>query len=69
MSDDTRNDIRALLKRFGIRADEAIIRHLATQAGNTALKLRCTLEDVTDYGDAPPSEPLHVLVEGEVNLR
>jgi len=66
MSEETRKDIRALLKRFGIRADEAIIQHLATQAENQTLQLRCTLEDRTDYGDAPPQSPLSGVVEGQI---
>ncbi len=68
MSDDTRMDIRALLKRFGIRADEAIIQHLATHPDGPALRLRCTLEDLTDYGDSAPSEPLSVEEEGEIRF-
>ncbi len=52
MNEATRQDIRALLKRFGIKADEHVTAHLETTGGGAALALRITLEDVTDYGDA-----------------
>lgn len=66
MSEENRKDIRMLLKRFGVQADEAIVRHLAVLGGGVPLRLRCTLEDLTDYGDRSPDSPLSVVVEGEI---
>lgn len=69
MSEENRKDIRMLLKRFGVQADEAIVRHLALTGDGVSLKLRCTLEDLTDYGDRPPASPLGVVVEGEIQAQ
>jgi hypothetical protein len=66
MGEDFRDDIRQLLKEFGVRADGAIVAHLARAAGNQPLQLRCTLEDLTDYAGQPPAPPLHLVVEGTV---
>jgi len=68
MEDNARQDIRRLLKTFGIQADEAIMAHLAQQTGVAALQLRLTLEDVTDYGENPPARPLGLEIEGEVRV-
>tara|TARA_Y100001936_G_scaffold80690_1_gene79253 strand:- start:397 stop:606 length:210 start_codon:yes stop_codon:yes gene_type:complete len=52
MSDDMcKKDIRALLKTFGVMADEAIVGHIAKNPSAEILKLKVTLEDMTDYGD------------------
>lgn len=66
MSEENRKDIRMLLKRFGVQADEAVVRHLALLGDGVPLRLRCTLEDLTDYGERAPSSPLGVVVEGEI---
>lgn len=67
MAEETSSDdIRRLLKTFGIRADEAIVAHLARQPGEKPLRVRLTLTDLTDYGDSPPAEPLHLDIEGDV---
>jgi len=66
MEGSSRDDIRRLLKGFGIAADEAIISHLARSQGPRPLHLRITLQDLTDYQGAPPQEPLHLEIEGEV---
>ena len=66
MEESSRGDVRSLLKTFGIQADEAVIAHLARNPGDTSLRLRLLLEDLTDYGDAPPDRPLRVDVEGDV---
>lgn len=66
MGSTSRDDIRTLLKTFGIQADEAIIRHLARTPGDQPLQLRLTLEDVTSSGEAPPAEALHLMIEGEI---
>ena len=66
MDDLSRNDIRKLLKNFGILADEAIMAHLERASGGRPLHLRLTMTDLTDYGDAPPDKKLHLEVEGQV---
>jgi len=66
MDDNTRQDIRALLKSFGIQADETISGYLDRAPGEGPLHLRITLADLTDYGSTPPAEPLHLEIEGQV---
>jgi len=66
MDDEIRGDIRKLLKTFGVKADETILAYLAAHREGAPLKLRVTLEDVTDYGPNPPAERLRFTVEGEV---
>lgn len=66
MEESSRADIRRLLKTFGIRADEAIIAHLARNPAETPLQLRVTLQDITDYGETPPDTPLGFEIEGEI---
>ena len=50
MEETTRNDIRRLLKVFGVQADEALMAHLDKHPGVPVLHLRITLEDLTEYG-------------------
>ncbi len=52
MSEETRQDIRALLKRFGIKADEHITAYLEKAGDGPDLTLRLTVEDAGG-GDAP----------------
>ncbi|MGD8632884.1 MAG: hypothetical protein PVF85_04890 [Anaerolineales bacterium] len=67
MSEDTaRDDIRKLLKTFGIQADEAVIRHLERMPEAKTLKVRLRLEDLTDYGNRVPDKPLMLSIEGEI---
>ncbi len=66
MEDSGRDDIRRLLKSFGIKADEVVIAHLARHPGEIPLQIRLILEDQTDYGDHPPENPLHLEIEGEI---
>lgn len=66
MEDTSRNDIRRLLKIFGVQADEKILRHLIENPYAPALKLRLKIEDLTDYGDHPPTQPLTFQVEREI---
>jgi hypothetical protein len=66
MDETTRKDIRALLKTFGIQADEAISVHLADAPGEQPLRLRITLEDLTDYGGSSPGKDLRVVVGGQI---
>lgn len=66
MSDDpTRDDIRKLLKTFGVGADEAIMEYLAIAPGDEPLRLRVTLEDVSTY-NVEPDERLYYSIEAEV---
>jgi hypothetical protein len=66
MGEGSRDDIRQLLKEFGVRADEAIVAHLVRAAGTRPLRHRCTLEDLTEYGGEEPPHRLHLEVEGTV---
>lgn len=66
MNEDSRNDIRRLLKSFGVKADEALTAYLEKNPGNKPLHVRVVLEDLTDYGDAAPAEPLYLEIEGEI---
>ena len=67
MSDATREDIRRLLKNFGIQADDAIQAYLDRLPGGIpSIHLRITLEDLTEYGDEPPVGKLHLEIEGSV---
>lgn len=67
MDDNSRKDIRALLKTFGVKADEAIIGHLAKNPQVTKLKLKVSLEDLTDYGSSTPSDTLSLEIESQIN--
>ena len=67
MDDNSRKDIRALLKTFGVKADESIVGHLAKYPEVSHLNLKVTLEDVTDYGTSTPSETLSLEIDGEIN--
>ena len=66
MGEQSQNDIRRLLKMFGVQTDEAVMAHLARTPGSGSLRVRLVLEDLTDYGGSPPDEPLRVTFEGEV---
>jgi len=66
MNESSRDDIRRLLKTFGIQADEAIVAHLARNPGEGSLRVRLMLEDLTNYGNSPPDRPLRLEIEGEV---
>lgn len=66
MEESSRTDMRRLLKQFGIQADEAVIAHLARNPGAGPLRLRLTLEDLTDYGASPPAQPLGMMIEGKI---
>lgn len=67
---NTRQDeIRRLLRAFGIQADEVIQAHAGNARGVERLKLRVVLEDITDYGGTSPAGPARLLeVEGEVEV-
>jgi hypothetical protein len=66
MQETSRNDIRRLLKAFGIQADETMSAHMERHPEPEKLQIRLILEDLTDYGDSPPDEPLHLELEGEI---
>ncbi len=66
MDETTRNDIRRLLKVFGVQADEALMAHLDKHPELPTLRVRITLEDLTDYGAGALADPLTFQVEGEV---
>jgi len=66
MEETSRDDIRRILKTFGIQADEAIVTHLARNPGSNPLQIRISLEDRTDYGGKTPESPLFLEIEGEV---
>lgn len=66
MGETSRDDIRRLLKTFGVKADEVIIAHLARTPGEQPLRVRVTLADLTDYGSKPPATPLHLEIEGAI---
>ena len=65
MPSNAHEDIRKLLKEFGLTADETVSAYLIQQNVDRPLRLRIVLEDITVY-ETPPSEPLRVIVEGEV---
>ena len=66
MEDNSRKSIRRILKSFGIKADETLVAYLALNPNIAALKIRITLEDLTDYGDSPPQIPLSVTIDDEI---
>ena len=66
MEDTTRMDIRRLLKTFGVKADELIMAHVMNNPDALPLRVKVTLEDLTDYGDHSPAEPLELVVEGMI---
>jgi hypothetical protein len=66
MESSSRDDIRRLLKAFGIEADEAMVKHLVRAPGEDPLLVRLVLEDLTDYGDSPPDEVLRLEMTGEI---
>jgi hypothetical protein len=66
MGEQTRKDIRKLLKQFGVQADEAITAHLERLPDDRPLEVRITLEDITDYGASSPDEALHLEIEGQI---
>jgi hypothetical protein len=65
MPSNAHEDIRKLLKEFGLTADETVSAYLIEERPDRPLRLRIVLEDVTRY-DSAPSRPLRVEVEGEV---
>jgi hypothetical protein len=67
MSSTSRDEIRKLLKSFGIAVDEAVIAYLAKNPEVTQLELRLILEDRTDYQGFSPTERLQYELEGTIH--
>jgi len=67
MEDNSRKDIRRMLKVFGIKADETLVAYLAKHPELDSLHIRITLEDVTDYSDSAPLESITFSVEEEIH--
>ena len=66
MEETSRDDMRRLLKAFGVKADETVIAPLARTRPNRPLRIALVLEDRTDYAGNPPSERLQLEIEGEI---
>ncbi len=66
MDDQSRKDIRRILKTFGIRADELLVAHLARNPALSKLRVKITLEDMTEYDDSPDVEPANLVIEDEI---
>lgn len=67
MPSDSHEDIRRLLKEFGLTADETVSAYLIEEKPSRPLHLRIVLEDLTEY-DSPPQRPLRVEIEGRVSV-
>jgi hypothetical protein len=65
MPSTSHDDIRKLLKEFGLTADETVTAYIIEHKPSQPLRLRITLEDLTEY-ESPPQERLEVTVEGTV---
>ncbi len=65
MRNGAHDDIRKLLKEFGLTADETVSAYLIENKPRQPLKLRITLEDLTDYSKTP-AKPLRVDIEGTI---
>ena len=59
------DDVRKLLKEFGVTADETIMAYMIEQKPKRPLHLRIVLEDVTEY-ESPPAQALRLEVSGTV---
>jgi hypothetical protein len=66
MEETIQNDIRKLLRTFGVKADQAIHAYLENNPEIPAIKVRLVLEDLTEYESEQPANKLHLEVEGEV---
>ena len=65
MPSNAHDDIRKLLKEFGLTADETVSAYLIEEKPSRPLRLRIVLEDITEYENSP-SQALRVEVSGEV---
>ena len=64
MKSSTHDDIRKLLKEFGLTADETVSAYIIENKPTQPLRLRIVLEAVTEGAVV---SPLRVEVEGTVN--
>ena len=65
LNEHGRQDIRKLLKRFGIEADKSVTAYLGKHPDYSELRVRLTLEDITQYDDAAQvMEPL--VIDGSI---
>ena len=64
--DNSRKDIRRILKTFGIGADESMVAHLARNPVISSIRVRITLEDVTEYSQDPQPEKMQFTIEDEI---
>ena len=65
MVSSAHDDVRRLLKEFGVSADETVMAYIIEQKPKRPLQIRIVLEDVTQY-DAPPPPALRLEVSGTV---
>ena len=65
MVSSAHDDVRRLLKEFGVSADETIMAYIIEQKPKRPLQIRIVLEDVTEYDAAPP-QVLRLEVSGTV---
>lgn len=64
----TNDDIRRLLRTFGVQADEVMQAHVRSARAVDMLRFRIVLEDITDYGGGGTEQPPRLVeVEGEVS--
>jgi hypothetical protein len=66
MSEETQQDIRKLLKTFGVKADEAITGYVERASGEEPVRLRITLEPLRTAGGIEADAPTLLVIEGEV---
>lgn len=67
MDDNTRRDIRRLLKTFGVQADNALTEHIARNPNVGSFRVRMTLEDLTNYGEITKHGALELDIEEEIS--
>ncbi len=67
MEEERNQDIRRLLRTFGVKADAAIQAYLEQHHEIETLHVRVVLQDLTDHSGHPSVEPLHLEVEGEIH--
>jgi hypothetical protein len=65
MQDKAHNDIRRLLREFGIKADETLTAYLRDSKPPAPVRVRILLEEVGQIS-APHGDRLHLEIEGEV---
>jgi hypothetical protein len=66
MSEETQQDIRKLLKTFGVQADEAITGYVERTPGEGPVRFRITLEPLRTGGGIEVDAPTLLVIEGEV---